>query len=849
LALALLTATAAAWIGLVAPKPASCYTVSYGARNLTWKPTETVRVTVTKEAQATSVPVVLVVNGSEVDFARLDPARILLVDARAQPDGRFADLGLTVDERAGNDVARNPLWAGPYNAGVFYHSFIYEGTSFRFCYPTIREPGRPSATGQEPWLCPGIIATPGTTYVDLRALTGSVFADSLYLVIEGDKHGGRPCQVLTGSDQWEAARRNTTLELGGKVWEGEDQGLALYLYQAQTDPLGQLQYLFFPATGPAGSDKPVRIYGIQVKDVGGEMLTIRMARLLLIQFIAEFGPGESAKQFELLWSKDTSIPQVGYPLDSAEFYSLAPARILLTSDGDGDGLSDIEPIAFGTDPTKADTDGDKIPDASEVYQERTILGLPIGRTSPYLKDTDKDLLGDHSDPVPTTWYLPWFPVLLILSCTGVVAARYLYERIYLLRAGIREAYQPVLQAAAELGRNIEMTRSRCEGIDLEMITTRYKELEDALQEQERKLGSFNFRELSSIMGRLEEFKSKIQALNTSLHAKALEYIQRDLDMYKRNLRSLRDRGFEAPPEPDLETVLPKEPDISKLLDQYEAVKATFDHTIGEAISSGEQLVQAISTSIDKGAAAPQVELARREFDERKPKKAVEDLTKAIDAIQQEYAEAASKAPQEAAQSCTLLLETIQQIALDTSDQDILSVLEKAVEKIQPLASQLQSLNRLLDLPRALQLRTSLLSEASQILDSLDDKARSLETTLQSSSPPAYPWQVDLELRRKVQAVRTILGQGERFQEAVESVCQIVKHLATCISEYLTKVTVLRSYPQIEPIIERELRIKGSVGARDLPVNYPDEFLKIYQARHPESTNYDRSDRALRRRRP
>ena len=394
-----------------------------------------------------------------------------------------------------------------------------------------------------------------------------------------------------------------------------------------------------------------------------------------------------------------------------------------------------------------------------------------------------------------------------------------------------------------------MTRSRCEGIDLEMITTRYKELEDALQEQERKLGSFNFRELSSIMGRLEEFKSKIQALNTSLHAKALEYIQRDLDMYKRNLRSLRDRGFEAPPEPDLETVLPKEPDISKLLDQYEAVKATFDHTIGEAISSGEQLVQAISTSIDKGAAAPQVELARREFDERKPKKAVEDLTKAIDAIQQEYAEAASKAPQEAAQSCTLLLETIQQIALDTSDQDILSVLEKAVEKIQPLASQLQSLNRLLDLPRALQLRTSLLSEASQILDSLDDKARSLETTLQSSSPPAYPWQVDLELRRKVQAVRTILGQGERFQEAVESVCQIVKHLATCISEYLTKVTVLRSYPQIEPIIERELRIKGSVGARDLPVNYPDEFLKIYQARHPESTNYDRSDRALRRRRP
>ena len=58
--------------------------------------------------------------------------------------------------------------------------------------------------------------------------------------------------------------------------------------------------------------------------------------------------------------------------------------VLEGQDTDGDGLDDVEELAFGSDPKKADTDGDGLDDGEEVA-----LG-----TSPTKKDTDDDGLDD-----------------------------------------------------------------------------------------------------------------------------------------------------------------------------------------------------------------------------------------------------------------------------------------------------------------------------------------------------------------------------------------------------------------------------------------------------------------------
>lgn len=67
----------------------------------------------------------------------------------------------------------------------------------------------------------------------------------------------------------------------------------------------------------------------------------------------------------------------------------------VTTDFDGDGLSDSHEFAHGTDPTAGDTDGDGLDDGAEVAGTRN-AGIPhgFGPTKPTFPDSDMDGYGD-----------------------------------------------------------------------------------------------------------------------------------------------------------------------------------------------------------------------------------------------------------------------------------------------------------------------------------------------------------------------------------------------------------------------------------------------------------------------
>jgi alpha-tubulin suppressor-like RCC1 family protein len=109
----------------------------------------------------------------------------------------------------------------------------------------------------------------------------------------------------------------------------------------------------------------------------------------------------------------------GVPLVVPDFSVTTDA--LLTSDVDGDGLSNEEEVALGTDPGNRDTNGDGVPDGAAVQAGISPTNTDmdgdgvsnaaeaLAGTDPFLADTDGDGVNDGQDcfPLdPTRWQCP-----------------------------------------------------------------------------------------------------------------------------------------------------------------------------------------------------------------------------------------------------------------------------------------------------------------------------------------------------------------------------------------------------------------------------------------------------------
>ncbi|MEK7584059.1 MAG: hypothetical protein AAB490_02355 [Patescibacteria group bacterium] len=84
----------------------------------------------------------------------------------------------------------------------------------------------------------------------------------------------------------------------------------------------------------------------------------------------------------------TTADNTNTPPDNTNDQDVSPVPTNSLIDTDGDGLSNVEEQALGTDPLSIDTDGDGLNDRDEIH---------VHKTNPLLSDTDNDGLSDRDE--------------------------------------------------------------------------------------------------------------------------------------------------------------------------------------------------------------------------------------------------------------------------------------------------------------------------------------------------------------------------------------------------------------------------------------------------------------------
>lgn len=169
--------------------------------------------------------------------------------------------------------------------------------------------------------------------------------------------------------------------------------------------------------------------------------------------------------------------------------------------------------------------------------------------------------------------------------------------------------------------------------------------------------------------------------------------------------------------------------------------------------------------------------------------------------------------------------------------DVLSVMdEKENEEVRKLKEVVVDVNTPSEMKLLIGAFNDLVRELNELLERMHSEIFELLDDIGAKRAPDW-----FSMEQSVPELEELPQDIEKLPKVFE---KLYKELRTPLTNLRDKTRVLKAYPRVESMINRNLKERGEVGADELKVKRAELFMKLYSEKHPEVI-YDDARQRLR----
>lgn len=436
----------------------------------------------------------------------------------------------------------------------------------------------------------------------------------------------------------------------------------------------------------------------------------------------------------------------------------------------------------------------------------------------------------------------------VIAGVGTASAILIQERRTTaanLAAKLDSEIERIHENVEEMMRATREAKIICKEMLVQDLLAKARGIGDEISLTARTIDKSNIQLLKDRINKFGEFVKLIETAKVEVENRVVNYHIQSVETYVDMLERAKSIG--APIV--LEITRTREADvielhINQVLELQKALDEKMKENVEMWITVGEKRYQIIKTYFDNEFLLTGVEIAKQFLNQQEIRKGAETIYDGLLLMKDKYGKSVLTYSNSLEQQLSLFIEFIENRVQEIADQTGIVEFSREVDmrtQATELRSQLTS-SQTMDVIALSKVRESTELLFAELLNLLNEKLRKLELRIESKLPKGYAWGKENQIHDLEERTRRVLStareaQVEKLVEFLDIVTKTLYEQANTLERYLLNAEIILNYPNVDSLVTRKLKEKGSVSSEDLPFNYADKYMKLYEAHH-EDTLFD-----------